>query len=169
MRAALLMSIRTCCPLPELEQHCDLQRVPCLVLMLCCNSGGEEVLLDVGGQDATEAFEDVGHSDEAREILNGLIVGNLKRQVCFTLIPELFLPNSPPRITHLKPNGDGVLICGEQEGDPAPKTAAQQVSDTRKSSGTSDAGMGVGAYAVILVGVAVAYFGYQYLQQQQQK
>jgi len=42
--------------------------------------GGEEVLLDVGGQDATEAFEDVGHSDEAREILAGLIVGDLKRQ-----------------------------------------------------------------------------------------
>lgn len=42
-------------------------------------SGGEEVLLDVGGQDATEAFEDVGHSDEAREILEGLLVGNLKR------------------------------------------------------------------------------------------
>lgn len=47
--------------------------------------GGEEVLLDVGGQDATEAFEDVGHSDEAREILNGLLVGNLKRQVCWLL------------------------------------------------------------------------------------
>jgi cytochrome b involved in lipid metabolism len=42
--------------------------------------GGEEVLLDVGGQDATEAFEDVGHSDEAREILAGLKVGTLKRQ-----------------------------------------------------------------------------------------
>ncbi|KAL9596592.1 MAG: hypothetical protein Q9179_004564 [Wetmoreana sp. 5 TL-2023] len=42
-------------------------------------SGGEEVLLDVGGQDATEAFEDVGHSDEAREILIGLHKGNLKR------------------------------------------------------------------------------------------
>ncbi|KAH7346599.1 cytochrome-b5 reductase [Rhexocercosporidium sp. MPI-PUGE-AT-0058] len=42
--------------------------------------GGEEVLLDVGGQDATEAFEDVGHSDEAREILEGLLVGELKRQ-----------------------------------------------------------------------------------------
>ncbi|KAI9717462.1 MAG: hypothetical protein M1828_007224 [Chrysothrix sp. TS-e1954] len=41
--------------------------------------GGEEVLLDVGGQDATEAFEDVGHSDEAREILDGLKVGKLKR------------------------------------------------------------------------------------------
>lgn len=43
--------------------------------------GGEEVLLDVGGQDATEAFEDVGHSDEAREILNGLKIGKLKRVV----------------------------------------------------------------------------------------
>merc|ERR1712098_443317 len=42
--------------------------------------GGEEVLLDVGGQDASEAFEDVGHSDEAREILEGLLVGELKRQ-----------------------------------------------------------------------------------------
>ncbi|EEA28220.1 hypothetical protein TMatcc_003459 [Talaromyces marneffei ATCC 18224] len=42
--------------------------------------GGEEVLLDVGGQDATEAFEDVGHSDEAREILEGLKIGVLKRQ-----------------------------------------------------------------------------------------
>ncbi|PMD18807.1 cytochrome b5 [Hyaloscypha hepaticicola] len=42
--------------------------------------GGEEVLLDVGGQDATEAFEDVGHSDEAREILEGLLVGSLKRK-----------------------------------------------------------------------------------------
>ncbi|MCJ1312535.1 hypothetical protein MMC25_006209 [Agyrium rufum] len=43
-------------------------------------SGGEEVLLDVGGQDATEAFEDVGHSDEAREILENLLVGPLQRQ-----------------------------------------------------------------------------------------
>ena len=40
------------------------------------------MLLDVGGQDATEPFEDVGHSDEAREILDGLLVGKLKRVVC---------------------------------------------------------------------------------------
>ena len=39
------------------------------------------MLLDVGGQDATEPFEDVGHSDEAREILDGLLVGTLKRVV----------------------------------------------------------------------------------------
>jgi cytochrome b involved in lipid metabolism len=49
--------------------------------VLTDHSGGEEVLLDVGGQDATEAFEDVGHSDEAREILQGLLVGSLKRMV----------------------------------------------------------------------------------------
>jgi cytochrome b involved in lipid metabolism len=49
--------------------------------MLTYHRGGEEVLLDVGGQDATEAFEDVGHSDEAREILDGLLVGTLKRMV----------------------------------------------------------------------------------------
>ncbi|KAL2870796.1 cytochrome b5-like heme/steroid binding domain-containing protein [Aspergillus lucknowensis] len=42
--------------------------------------GGEEVLLDVAGQDGTEAFEDVGHSDEAREILDGLLIGSVKRQ-----------------------------------------------------------------------------------------
>lgn len=59
--------------------------------MLFPNSGGEEVLLDVGGQDATEAFEDVGHSDEAREILDGLLVGDLKRLVSFFPAPKYFL------------------------------------------------------------------------------
>lgn len=47
------------------------------------------MLLDVGGQDATEAFEDVGHSDEAREILDGMLIGELKRQVCFDLFHPL--------------------------------------------------------------------------------
>jgi len=31
--------------------------------------GGEEVLMDRAGQDATEDFEDVGHSNEARKKL----------------------------------------------------------------------------------------------------
>ncbi len=52
--------------------------------------GGEEVLLDVGGQDATEAFEDVGHSDEARKILEGLKVGELKRVVRLIHLSPLY-------------------------------------------------------------------------------
>lgn len=48
-------------------------------------------MLDVAGQDATEAFEDVGHSDEAREILDGLLVGNLKRQVRYDIVPEGYM------------------------------------------------------------------------------
>ena len=38
------------------------------------------------GKDATDAFEDVGHSDEAREILAGLIKGNLERRVLFIFV-----------------------------------------------------------------------------------
>lgn len=37
--------------------------------------GGDEVLYGEAGRDATEAFEDVGHSDEAREILDKYLVG----------------------------------------------------------------------------------------------
>lgn len=44
-------------------------------------------MLDVGGQDATEAFEDVGHSDEAREILDGMLVGKLRRVVSMVRFP----------------------------------------------------------------------------------
>jgi cytochrome b involved in lipid metabolism len=31
--------------------------------------GGDEVLLEVAGMDATEAFEEIGHSDDARQLL----------------------------------------------------------------------------------------------------
>ncbi|KXG48280.1 Cytochrome b5 [Penicillium griseofulvum] len=47
------------------------------------HSGGEEVLLDLAGQDCTEAFDDVGHSDEARMIFDDpkkiKFIGNVKR------------------------------------------------------------------------------------------
>ncbi|CAF9918362.1 MAG: hypothetical protein GOMPHAMPRED_001500 [Gomphillus americanus] len=97
--------------------------------------GGEEVLMDVAGQDATDAFEDVGHSDEAREILDGLIIGSLKRQA----------------------------------GDPKPSTTStNKVAFDPKHHQTST-GLGVGLYFFVLIGGAAAYYGYQYLQQQQQK
>ncbi|XP_029983481.1 cytochrome b5-like [Sphaeramia orbicularis] len=39
--------------------------------------GGEEVLLEQAGADATESFEDVGHSTDAREMLQQYYVGEL--------------------------------------------------------------------------------------------
>jgi len=96
--------------------------------------GGEEVLLDVGGQDATEAFEDVGHSDEAREILTGMLVGNLKRG-----------PNDPaPKSAATDKIAAGPGGSGEK--------------------GSYGAVGGVGLYAVVLVGLAVSYGVYSYLQ-----
>ncbi|KAJ6561446.1 cytochrome b5-like heme/steroid binding domain-containing protein [Mycena vulgaris] len=41
--------------------------------------GGDEVILAEASQDATEAFEDVGHSDEARELLPGMLVGEFEK------------------------------------------------------------------------------------------
>lgn len=43
--------------------------------------GGEEVILDCAGTDATEAFNDIGHSDDAHEILEGLLLGKLEGAV----------------------------------------------------------------------------------------
>ncbi|KAI5608509.1 cytochrome b5 type B [Silurus asotus] len=39
--------------------------------------GGEEVLLEQAGSDATESFEDVGHSTDAREMLEQYYIGEL--------------------------------------------------------------------------------------------
>ncbi|XP_032468086.1 cytochrome b5 type B isoform X2 [Phocoena sinus] len=50
--------------------------------------GGEEVLLEQAGGDATESFEDVGHSSDAREMLKQYYIGDVH-------------PND------LKPRGDG--------------------------------------------------------------
>ncbi|KAM8719985.1 hypothetical protein ACLKA7_006101 [Drosophila subpalustris] len=39
--------------------------------------GGEEALTSVAGTDATKDFNDVGHSEEARELLKKFYIGNL--------------------------------------------------------------------------------------------
>ncbi|KAH0348652.1 cytochrome b5 reductase-like protein, partial [Aureobasidium melanogenum] len=40
--------------------------------------GGAPSLIEVAGQDATAAFEDVGHSSDARETMGQFIIGNLQ-------------------------------------------------------------------------------------------
>ncbi|XP_003742686.1 cytochrome b5 [Galendromus occidentalis] len=39
--------------------------------------GGEEVLLEQGGRESTEVFEDVGHSTDARELMAKYKIGDL--------------------------------------------------------------------------------------------
>lgn len=43
--------------------------------------GGSAILIEVGGTDATEAFEETGHSDEAREELVKFHIGDLPSEV----------------------------------------------------------------------------------------
>ncbi|XKL61058.1 hypothetical protein PGB90_008115 [Kerria lacca] len=53
--------------------------------------GGEEVLQEQQGKDATEAFEDVGHSGDAREMMQKYKIGELAdsdRQIPFNARKE---------------------------------------------------------------------------------
>ena len=43
------------------------------------NCIGSRIAFSSPGKDATEAFEDVGHSDEARELLAGMLVGEFEK------------------------------------------------------------------------------------------
>ncbi|NXF79660.1 CYB5B protein, partial [Sclerurus mexicanus] len=63
--------------------------------------GGEEVLLEQAGRDATESFEDVGHSTDAREMLKQYYIGEVHPVrpsclhgvyvlVCFSFSPHSF-------------------------------------------------------------------------------
>ncbi|XP_060109728.1 cytochrome b5 type B [Heteronotia binoei] len=44
--------------------------------------GGEEVLLEQAGRDATESFEDVGHSADAQEMLTQYLIGEVHPSDC---------------------------------------------------------------------------------------
>ncbi|KAF1779629.1 hypothetical protein JG687_00016735 [Phytophthora cactorum] len=43
--------------------------------------GGPEIMVDVAGQDATDEFEDIGHSNDAREQLKQFEIGKIKGDV----------------------------------------------------------------------------------------
>ncbi|CAJ0587842.1 unnamed protein product, partial [Mesorhabditis spiculigera] len=48
-----------------------------VTLFLDEHPGGRDVLMEQAGQDATEAFEDIGHSGDAKEMLNDYYIGDL--------------------------------------------------------------------------------------------
>lgn len=58
--------------------------------------GGEEVLLEQSGTNATESFEDVGHSTDAREMMKEYHIGELTEVIdhilCFSSFDH-FLPS----------------------------------------------------------------------------
>ncbi|KAA3454721.1 cytochrome b5-like [Gossypium australe] len=64
--------------------------------------GGDEVLLSATGKDATDDFEDVGHSDSARDMLDQYYVG------------EIDISTIPTKTTYKPPNrkmvGDGKMF-----------------------------------------------------------
>lgn len=55
--------------------------------------GGAEVLFDCAGVDATDAFDDVGHSQDAIDMLRPYLVGQLPAHECKRY--GLFLPPVP--------------------------------------------------------------------------
>uniref|UniRef100_A0A7S1TD50 Cytochrome b5 heme-binding domain-containing protein n=1 Tax=Compsopogon caeruleus TaxID=31354 RepID=A0A7S1TD50_9RHOD len=69
----------------ELQQHTKKQScwmvihgdVYDVTPFLLDHPGGDDVLLDWAGKDATRGFEDVGHSNDAREEMKKLYVGKI--------------------------------------------------------------------------------------------
>lgn len=55
--------------------------------------GGEEVLLEQAGKDATEEFEDVGHSSDAREVMQKYKIGELIEVSIITAINSVINNN----------------------------------------------------------------------------
>ncbi|XP_039061365.1 cytochrome b5-like [Hibiscus syriacus] len=65
--------------------------------------GGDEVLLAASGKDATDDFEDVGHSDDARELMKKYVIG----EVDSTTVPlrKTFKPQASTTVAQ-QPNDE---------------------------------------------------------------
>uniref|UniRef100_A0A3B4FPZ5 Cytochrome b5 n=1 Tax=Pundamilia nyererei TaxID=303518 RepID=A0A3B4FPZ5_9CICH len=50
--------------------------------------GGEEVLREQAGGNATESFEDVGHSTDAREMASSMVIGEVHPETLVTTVKE---------------------------------------------------------------------------------
>lgn len=75
--------------------------------------GGAEVIEEVAGTDATVAFEDVGHSEDAREMLQPMLVGVLNAEEAKANKPKkaVRVVSRAPAPTPVKPSGSkGVYL-----------------------------------------------------------
>ncbi|XP_037077599.1 cytochrome b5-like isoform X3 [Pollicipes pollicipes] len=84
------MSSKKVFSLKEVEQHVGEQKKDVWIVIhdrvynvtgfLDEHPGGEEVLKDMAGKVATENFEDVGHSTDARELMRKYEIGELTEE-----------------------------------------------------------------------------------------
>lgn len=98
----------------------DPQLTHASLLLPTQHPGGDEVLFGEVGRDATEAFEDVGHSDEAREILAKYYVGE-GPEVSVVLVPFATI------LQFFAAAGCRIVSCGVAWLDPVP-TATEATS-----------------------------------------
>jgi len=92
----------------ELQQHKDAKslwlaihdKVYDVTKFLEEHPGGEEVLLEQGGSYSTEAFEDVGHSTDSRELMEQYCIGELAEG-------DKEAKTSKLKTTPTSPDGDG--------------------------------------------------------------
>ncbi|KAL6982146.1 hypothetical protein U1Q18_023761 [Sarracenia purpurea var. burkii] len=68
--------------------------------------GGDEVLLTATGKDATDDFEDVGHSDSARELMIKYLVG----EVDSSTLPSKGQYKPPPKVSSQPNQNPGTLV-----------------------------------------------------------
>lgn len=73
--------------------------------------GGDDVLLEKAGQDATQDFEDVGHSDDAVGMMKDYCVGELEGEKEEQKSPVLNTTNAPDRHSQTLDNSEKVAFC----------------------------------------------------------
>ncbi|CAJ0959330.1 unnamed protein product, partial [Mesorhabditis belari] len=64
--------------------------------------GGAEVMIEQAGLDATIAFNDVGHSADAMEMLNDYYIGDLKKEESFVAPAKTIQPTKPAATSQKK-------------------------------------------------------------------
>ncbi|KAI1358838.1 hypothetical protein F5Y08DRAFT_103641 [Xylaria arbuscula] len=74
--------------------------------------GGLDLILETAGTDATEAFNDAGHSEEAFEIMEPMVIGTL-RGATVQAKPQ---PKAPKVLTPIKKSGNQKRIISASSG-----------------------------------------------------
>lgn len=95
--------------------------------------GGPDVLLDTAGTDATEAYDDVGHSEDADELLSTFLIGTVKGA----------------QQGHAPARPKAVQVVQQQPSQP---------SESKSSKGLGSAPKAIGIAATSVGGVALSWY-----------